>query len=120
MTSVSALQIDQLQQEVTRLLALVGQKEATIQQQKVSIQNLQHQLHLFRSARFGRKTEKGVVPEQLCMQFDDAEPTVEKEIVPVVAETTETITYTRNKKGTGRKKLPKSLPVIQNIHGPER
>ncbi|HIE7342250.1 TPA: transposase, partial [Legionella pneumophila] len=30
--------------------------------------------------------------------------------------TTETITYTRNKKGTGRKSLPKSLPYIEKIH----
>jgi hypothetical protein len=37
MTSVSALPVDQLQQEITRLLALVGQKEETIQQQKASI-----------------------------------------------------------------------------------
>ena len=116
MPSVSTLSVDQLQQEIARLLALVGQKEETIQQQKTSIQNLQHQLHLFRTARFGRKTEKGVVPEQLSLQFDEAEFTVEEDIVPVIAETTETITYTRNKKGTGRKTLPKSLPFIQTIH----
>ncbi len=109
MTSISALSLAELQQENARLLALLGQKEQTIQ-------NLQHQLHLFRTARFGRKTEKGVVPEQLSLQFDEAELTVEEDIVPVIAETTETITYTRNKKGTGRKALPKSLPFIQNIH----
>ncbi len=109
MTSISALSFAELQQENARLLALLGQKEQ-------AIQNLQHQLHLFRTARFGRKTEKGVVPEQLSLQFDEAELTVEEDIVPVVAETTETITYTRNKKGTGRKALPKSLPFIQNIH----
>ena len=109
MTSISALSLAELQQENARLLALLGQKDATIQ-------NLQHQLHLFRTARFGRKTEKGVVPEQLSLQFDEAELTVEEDIVPVITETTETITYTRNKKGTGRKALPKSLPFIQNIH----
>ena len=109
MTSIPALSLAELQQENTRLLALLGQKEQTIQ-------NLQHQLHLFRTARFGRKTEKGVVPEQLSLQFDEAELTVEEDNLPVIAETTETITYTRNKKGTGRKALPKSLPFIQNIH----
>ena len=67
MPPVSALSLAELQQENARLLALLGQKENTIQ-------NLQHQLHLFRTARFGRKTEKGVVPEQLCLQFDDAAP----------------------------------------------
>lgn len=110
MNAVSSLSPEQLQQEVLRLMALVGQ-------QKETIQNLQHQLHLFRTARFGRKTEKGVVPEQLCFQFDDAEPTIEEEAAQEsTEETTETITYTRNKKGTGRKSLPKSLPYIENIH----
>ena len=109
MTSVSAVQVDQLQQEITRLLALVGRHETTIQ-------NLQHQLHLFRTARFGRKTEKGVVPEQLSFQFDEAEPSLEEETAAEEPETTDTLTYTRNKKGTGRKALPKSLPFIQNIH----
>lgn len=58
MTSISALSLAELQQENARLLALLGQQKETIQQQKTSIQNLQHQLHLFRTARFGRKTEK--------------------------------------------------------------
>lgn len=116
MNTVSSLSPEQMQQEILRLMALVGQNEEKIQQQKVFIQNLQHQLHLFRTARFGRKTEKGVVPEQLSLQFDDAVPTVEEETAPEPAESTETITYTRNKKGTGRKALPKSLPYIQNIH----
>jgi transposase len=110
MTSISALSLAELQQEYARLLALLGQKENTIQ-------NLQHQLHLFRTARFGRKTEKGVVPEQLCLQFDDAEPTAyEESAAPVSADTTETITYTRNKGRIGRKALPKSLPFVQTIH----
>ena len=51
MTSVSALPIDQLQQEITRLLALVGQKEETIQNQKTSIQNLQHRNQLKQQKR---------------------------------------------------------------------
>ena len=116
MTSASVLPLDQLQQENARLLALLGLQADTIEQQKTFIQNLQHQLHLFRTARFGRKTEKGVVPEQFSFQFDEAELTVEEETAPEAPETTETITYTRNKKGTGRKALPKSLPFIQNIH----
>ena len=109
MTSVSALALTQLQQQNAQLLALLGQKDQLIQ-------NLQHQLHLFRTARFGRKSEKGVVEEQLRLQFDDAVPVVDEEVAPDVAETTETITYTRNKKGTGRKALPKSLPFIETIH----
>lgn len=109
MSDVSALSLEQLQQENARLLALIGQKEHTIQ-------SLQHQLHLFRTARFGRKSEKNVVAEQLALQFDEAAPAVasiqEEDTIP----TTETITYTRNKKGTGRKPLPKSLPYIETIH----
>ena len=114
MSDVSALSPEQLRHEVTRLLALIGQQEHTIKQQKSSIETLQHQLHLFRTARFGRKSEKGVVAEQLALQFDEAipaeEPTQEENSV------TETITYTRNKKGTGRKPLPKSLPYIEKTY----
>ena len=109
MPSVSALALTQLQQQNAQLLALLGHKDELIQ-------NLQHQLHLFRTARFGRKSEKGVVEEQLRLQFDDALPVANDEVAPDVAETTETITYTRNKKGTGRKVLPKSLPFIETIH----
>jgi transposase len=110
MTAVSAQSPEQLQQEIARLLALVGQQEN-------AIQNLQHQLHLFRTARFGRKSEKGVVPDQLSLQFDEANPTNEQETQDAHEEViTETITYTRNKNGTGRKSLPKSLPYIETIH----
>lgn len=115
MTAVSSSSLELLQQENARLLALVGQQEQTIQQQKSSIANLHHQLHLFRTARFGRKSEKGVVPEQYALQFDEAVPTVEEE-APEVAGTTETITYTRAKKGTGRKVLPQSLPYVEQVH----
>ena len=47
MTSVAAQTLEHLQQENARLLALLGQRYSTIQ-------NLQHQLHLFCTARFGR------------------------------------------------------------------
>jgi hypothetical protein len=97
MSFVSALDLTQLQQKNAQLLALLGQKEALIQQQQASIQNLQHQLHLFRIARFGRKSEKDVVDAQLRLQFDDAVPVVEEEAAPEVNQTTETLTYTRNK-----------------------
>jgi len=107
MAAISTQSLDQLQQENARLLALVGRHESTIQ-------NLQHQLHLFRTARFGRKSEKDVVSEQLSLQFDEAIGSIEV-VLPETAET-ETITYTRSKKGTGRKALPKSLPYIEHIH----
>lgn len=45
MNDVSALLLKKLQEENARLLALIGQKEQTIQQQKSSIETLQHQLH---------------------------------------------------------------------------
>lgn len=105
----SAPSLLQLQQENARLLALLSQHEETIQL-------LKHQLHLFRVARFGRKTEKSVVAEQLSLQFDEAEPACEEETIQDTPETTETITYTRHKKGTGRQALPKSLPFIENVY----
>ena len=110
MTSISAQTVEQLQQENARLLALVGQRDSTIQ-------TLQHQLHLFRTARFGRKSEKGMVPEQLALQFDETYVSTETSTPEnTSAPQTETITYTRPKKGTGRKALPKSLPYIETIH----
>ena len=114
MTTTSALYLIQLQQENTRLLALIGQKDQTIKQQKSSIESLQHQLHLFRTARFGRKSEKGVDTAQLALQFDEALPVEDTTQEESCA--TETITYVRTKKGTGRKPLPKSLPYIEKIH----
>lgn len=116
MTTTSALSLMQLQQENVRLLALIGQQEQTIKHQKSSIETLQHQLHLFRTARFGQKSEKGVVAQQLALQFDEAIPTEEPIEEEGLVTTTETITYTRTKKGTGRKPLPKSLPYIEKIH----
>ena len=62
MTDIAALSKEQLSQEIARLMAQVKQQEQTIH-------SLQHQIHLFRTARFGRKTEKGIVPEQMVLQF---------------------------------------------------
>jgi transposase len=115
MSESSVISIKQLHEENARLLALLTQKDTTIQQQKSSIENLQHQLHLFRTARFGRKSEKGVVNEQLALQFDEAIPVQEAELAQEEPQT-ETLTYTRNKKGTGRKALPKSLPYIEKVY----
>ncbi|CAM4480665.1 MAG: IS66 family transposase ISDpr4 [Legionella sp.] len=117
MTDVSALSLEQLQQENARLLALIEEQEDTIKQQKSSLETLQHQLHLFRTARFGRKSEKGVVPEQMVLQFDEAVPVVEASPTePTVEPETQTITYTRAKKNTGRKPLPQSLPYIEQVY----
>ena len=110
MTVVAALSKEELSQEIARLMAQV-------QQQEQKIQSLQHQLHLFRTARFGRKSEKGVVPEQMALQFDEAVPVVEVDSQPSqITEETQTITYTRTKKGTGRKALPKSLPYVEQVY----
>ncbi|KTD21432.1 Putative transposase [Legionella israelensis] len=109
MKQQSDLTVEQLREENARLLALLAQQESTIE-------TLRHQLHLFRNARFGRKSEKGVVPEQMALQFDEAEPSSEQDESTVEPSQTETITYTRAKKGTGRKALPKSLPYVEQIH----
>lgn len=117
MSASSKQSIDQLRQENARLLALIGQQEQTIALQKTSIDTLKHQLILFRSARFGRTSEKSVVAEQLTIQFDEAVPTSLPEFVSEEDKPgTETITYTRNKKNTGRRVLPQSLPYIEYIH----
>jgi transposase len=108
MTVVSALSLEQLTQENARLMALLSQQEQTIQ-------SLQHQLHLFRTARFGRKSEKGVVPEQMALQFDEAIP-VEEDPSKEQAADIQTVTFTRNKKGTGRKPLPPSLPYVEHVY----
>jgi transposase len=93
-------------EKYSSLLALVS-KQAT------QIETLQHQLYLMRHARFGRKSEKDVVAEQLSLQFDEADASAVEEEAP--EETVETITYTR-KKGQGRKPLPKSLPYIEKVY----
>lgn len=116
MTDVSALSLEQLQQEYARLMALVVQQEQTLQQKSQTIQTLQHQLHLFRTVRFGRKSEKGVVPEQMAIQFDEAVPVIIAEEQQPTETQTETLTYTRTKKNTGRKPLPQSLPYIEHVY----
>lgn len=116
MTAVLPLSPDALSQEVARLTALLNQKEQLIQQQQSSIVSLQHQLHLFRTARFGRKSEKGVVPEQMALVFDEAMLTPEIEQELATAEETQTVTYTRPKKNTGRKALPQSLPYVEQVY----
>jgi transposase len=115
--------IEALLIENQRLLALVKQQEITIGSQSGTIQALHHQLSLMRQAKFGRKSEKYIVPEQLSLQFDEAETTeITCELLePVISEDNtapqvETITYTRNKKNTGRKPLPKNMPYVEQIH----
>jgi transposase len=88
---------------------------ALVSQQTEQIKTLQHQLDLMRHARFGRKSEKDVVAEQLALQFDEADDTA---LTPeeIEAPESETITYTRSKKGQGRQKLPESLPYIEKVY----
>ncbi len=106
MNTESAQNIEEITAENSKLQALVSQL-------KSKNETLQHQLYLMKHARFGRKSEKDVVSEQLSLQFDEADATAVEQEAP--EETSETITYTR-KKGQGRKPLPKSLPYIENVH----
>jgi transposase len=105
------------QQENERLLSLVSQQKTTITQYEHTIEMLRHQLDLFRLAQFGRKTEKGVLPDenspQQSFQFDEAESLIE---VEPEESNTETLTPASDQKKTGRKPLPKSLPYIEKIH----
>ena len=86
---------------------------ALVSQLKSQNETLQHQLYLIKHARFGRKTEKDVVSEQMELQFDEADAVSLEQEAP--EESSETITYTR-KKGQGRKPLPKSLPYVENVY----
>jgi len=90
----------------------IAEKNQSILKKDQRIQNLEHQLHLFRTAKFGRKSEK-FIPESQGDLFDEAEEEI-KDSENDSAE--ETITYTRKKNKTGRKALSKSLPYIENIH----
>lgn len=82
------------------------------------VETLEHQLFLFRNARFGRKSEKDAESGQMSFQFDEADDTkVEPEVVEVIESSeSETITYTRPKKAKGRQKLPASLPYVEKIY----
>ena len=79
------------------------------------VETLEHQLFLFRNARFGRKSEKDAESGQLSLQFDEADDT---QVEPEVIETpeSETITYTRQKKAKGRQKLPAYLPYVKKVY----
>lgn len=109
MAVFSTFSLEQSHKEIARLLALIKQQENTIQ-------NLNHQLHLFRTARFGRKSEKCAVAEQLQLNFDEAKPSLEVKELGEEDSSLETITYTRSKKSTGRKALPKSLPYVEKVY----
>ncbi|STX57434.1 Transposase and inactivated derivatives [Legionella israelensis] len=108
MKQQSDLTVEQLREENARLLALLAQQESTIE-------TLRHQLHLFRNARFGRKSEKGVVPEQMALQFDEAEPSSEQDESTVEPSQTETITYTRAKKAQAAKHCPSHYPMLSRF-----
>lgn len=88
-------------------------KDKVIEQKDTQINSLQHQIHLFRTAKFGRRSEKSNVDDIQGRLFDDLDDnTVSQEAES--SDTEETITYTRKKRG-GRKDLPKSLPYVENI-----
>ena len=80
------------------------------------VETLEHQLFLFRNARFGRKSEKDAESGQMSLQFDEADDTnVEPEVIVETSET-QTITYTRQKQAKGRLKLPASLPYVEKVY----
>lgn len=110
----STQNLEQVLQKNAELLALIAKQESEISQQKTVIQNLQHQLYLFRTAKFGRKSEKDVVAQELSLQFDEATPAEEEPIIEPDAK--EATISTRKKKNTGRKPLPKTLPYIEQTH----
>ena len=119
MPTLSALTNEQLLAENARLLALIKGQKTEIESKDAQIQSLHHQLYLMKHARFGRKSEKDPVAAQLSLQFDEADNTgaeQEDEAQQLSESSTETISYTRAKKGHGRKPLPNSLPYIEKVH----
>lgn len=100
--------IETLQKQVALLQLKLDTSEKTIAKKDDTIKSLNHQLYLFRNAKFGRKSEKFDDSIQMRL-FDEAEEVNESE------ETQETVTYTRKKRGT-RKSLPKNLPFVEVIH----
>lgn len=100
---------------IEELILLVSKQQKELASLNSKVETLEHQLFLFRNARFGRKSEKDAESGQLSLQFDEADDT---QVEPEVIETpeSETITYTRPKKAKGRQKLPASLPYVEKVY----
>lgn len=70
------------------LIKLLLDQQDTIENQAKQLENLNHNLELLieqmkisTQARFGQSSEKLVIPEQLCMCFNEAEVTIENKYV---------------------------------------
>ena len=107
---MSANLIEKMTQE--QLVILVSKQQNELASLSSKIESLEHQLFLFRNARFGRKSEKDAESGQLSLQFDEADDTAVVEEKEIESSDSETITYTRKKKTSGRQKLPASLPYV--------
>jgi len=103
--AVLQLRLDESEKAV---VAITTQKDAELAKQDEKIKSLNHQLYLFRNAKFGRKSEK--FDDAQMRLFDEAEEASEE-----FSQTTETVTYTRKKRGT-RQSLPKTLPFVEIVH----
>ena len=100
---------------IEELILLVSKQQKELASLNSKVETLEHQLFLFRNARFGRKSEKDAESGQLSLQFDEADDTqVEPEVIEI--HESETITYTRPKKAKGRQKLPASLPYVEKVY----
>ena len=102
--------LESLQEMVADLQQKLAEKEA-------KIQTLSHQIHLFRTARFGRKSEKFVNDAQLSLGvFDEASLPEDANKDNTTAPDEISVSYTRKKHKTGRKPLPKSLPYVEKVY----
>lgn len=110
LNAIEALQkqVELLQLKLAASEKVIVQKESELESKDKTIQSLNHQLYLFRNAKFGRKSEK--FDDVQMRLFDEAEETSQSSDI-----TEETITYTRKKSGA-RKSLPKTLPYVEIIH----
>lgn len=105
---------NQTDNTIESLQSLVANLQQQLAEKDEKIQSLNHQIHLFRTARFGCKSEKFVDDKQMPLDiFDEAASEDES---PKEQAATQTITYTRSKNKTGRKALPKTLPYVEQVH----
>lgn len=85
-----------------------------IENKDQQIHSLYHQLHILKTAKYGRKTERYLTDKQLDL-FDEITLESEEAYQEEVEEVTVTKTVKKTKKG-GKQTLPKHLPYIEEVH----
>lgn len=112
--SKQELIIEELRREINELNNKLSQTEILLESSRHRVSWFEEQMKLARERRFGKSSEKSsAVQLDFFNAIDDAASTEGPE---EESEPTETITYTRAKKKSGRKIDTLLLPRIQEIH----